>query len=123
MAKIAARWLRFLLLLAGDIEPHPGPLLGRREPRGPMDLSVGFAAVTADRMRKCFDAFMQWLHREFPAGVEQILSQADTTAYALRAYGLHCFQTGLPRYLFVYAITSVQDRLPHFRHALTPAWL
>ena len=31
--KIAARWIRFLLLLAGDIERNPGP--PKRIPRGP----------------------------------------------------------------------------------------
>ena len=41
---------------------------------------------------------------------------------ALRAYGLHLYQEGLPRYLFVYAITAVQDAYPQHRNFLTAAW-
>ena len=65
-SKNPARWLRFLLLLAGDIEPNPGPGIQHRptKPRGPMDLGVGFAPVTAERMAKCFDAFRFWLEEE-----------------------------------------------------------
>lgn len=40
--KNPARWLRFLLLLAGDIEPNPGPREKPQVPRGPMDMTVGF---------------------------------------------------------------------------------
>ncbi len=43
--KNAARWLRMLLLMAGDIEPNPGPVRKTGHswtPRGPLDLSVGF---------------------------------------------------------------------------------
>ncbi|CAK9101235.1 unnamed protein product, partial [Durusdinium trenchii] len=43
-----ARWLRFLLMLCGDIHPHPGP----RARRGPMDLSVGFVKETSSRMQR-----------------------------------------------------------------------
>ena len=121
--KLAARWLRLLLLLGGDIEPNPGPscVFGRRE-RGPMDLSTGFAPATADRMKKCLNAFFAWLTTEFPRSALSLMSSAETAAFALRAYGLHCFQSGLPRYLYVYAITAVVDKYPHYRHQMTPAW-
>ena len=120
--KLASRWLRFLLLLGGDIEPHPGPRGVDRKARGPMDLGVGFAAVTSERMRKCYDAFQAWLQKEFPRSCIQVMSAPETAAFALRAYGLHCFESGLPRYLFVYAITAVQDRFPQYRPYMTPAW-
>eukprot|EP00438_Fugacium_kawagutii_P010064 Skav222713 [mRNA] locus=scaffold1661:310560:313324:- [translate_table: standard] len=121
--KLAARWLRMLLLLGGDIEPHPGP--ERRtplKPRGPMNLGMGFAPQTAQRMEACFDAFAAWGHKEFPTSFDAMLLHAEMTATALRAYGLYCFQAGLPRYLFVYAITAVQDRFPQYRPHMTPAW-
>eukprot|EP00438_Fugacium_kawagutii_P033912 Skav205523 [mRNA] locus=scaffold4253:32384:35068:+ [translate_table: standard] len=121
----AAKWLRFLLLLCGDIEPNPGPegpLHGTRRPRGFMDLSVGFAPVTAERMTKCFNAFLAWLSNEFPSTAPQLLGTAELAGSCLRAYGLHCFQTGLPRYLFTYAITAVQDRYPQYRTLLSAAW-
>lgn len=42
--KLAARLLRFLLLLGGDIERNPGPSY---QPRGAFSLNVGFEAQTA----------------------------------------------------------------------------
>lgn len=59
-SKNPARWLRMLLLLSGDIEPHPGP----RAARGPLDLQVGFVPVTASRMEKCFAACRKWVEVE-----------------------------------------------------------
>ena len=55
-SKLAARWLRLLLLLGGDIERNPGPALPRA-PRGPLDLTSGFTAGAADRMAKCLQGF------------------------------------------------------------------
>lgn len=45
IARNPARWLRFLVLLCGDIERNPG----RLKVRGKMDLNVGFAPQTASR--------------------------------------------------------------------------
>lgn len=122
--KSAAKWLRLLLLLGGDIERNPGP--SRRTPagmpRGPMNLATGFHPATADRMTRCLQAFRTWLQHEFPDSHDDILAEGSSTALALRAYGMHCFQSGLPRYLFVYAITSVQDRWPQYKPYMTPAW-
>ena len=42
--------------------------------------------------------------------------------WCLRAYGLHCFSSGLPRYLFVYAVTAVQDQHPGTRPFMAVAW-
>ena len=109
----AARWLRFLLMLAGDIERNPGPSRQRAE-RGPLDLSVGFVPATTDRMKRCFDAFKEW------AGAhnfrwEQLVADPQAVAWALRAYGLYCFEAGLPRYMYVYSITAAQEYLPACR--------
>eukprot|EP00435_Cladocopium_sp_Y103_P010900 s2474_g2.t2 len=72
--KNAARWLRFLLLLCGDIEPHPGPRKDRacRGPRGALDLSVGFAPATSKRMSVCLNLFDQWLQSEVNISVSQL---------------------------------------------------
>ena len=118
--KLAARWLRLLLLLGGDIEPHPGP--GSRVPRGALDLQAGFATSTKHKMTKCLDGFVRWLDSEFGVPLSAVLSDAEACALSLRAYGLHLYETGLPRYLFVYAITAVADLKPAFRSLLTPAW-
>ncbi|CAE7399183.1 unnamed protein product, partial [Symbiodinium pilosum] len=98
--KIPARWLRFLLLLGGDIERNPGPAPPRR--RGPLDLAAGFAPSTAKKMA--------------------VFESSVTTATALRAFGLHLYENGFPRYLYVYAITAVQDKYPAHRNFLTEAW-
>lgn len=79
--KIAARWLRFLLLLGGDIERNPGP-----DRRGPMDMSVGFVKATSDRMARCFEGFKRW--SEEVAGVpwRSLESDPQAVAWALRGY-------------------------------------
>ena len=118
--KLAARWLRLLLLLGGDIEPHPGPLTVR--PRGALDLQAGFAASTRHKMSKCLAAFSEWLLVELNLSLLSVLTEVSAAAMALRAYGLHLYQAGLPRYLLVYAITAVADMKPEFRAHLTPAW-
>ncbi|CAE7242286.1 unnamed protein product [Symbiodinium sp. CCMP2592] len=118
--KLAGRWLRLLLLLGGDIERHPGPVV--REPRGPLDLSSGFAASTRHKMTKSLDAFKLWLAVSLNLSFSAAMSCAESAATALRAFGLHLYAEGHPRYLLVYAITAVQDAFPAFRNHLTPAW-
>ena len=114
-----ARWLRLLLLLAGDIEPNPGPPL---QPWGPLDLQSGFASTTWQKMSKSLAGFVAWLAAEYCLTLEQVLRGHEEAATALRAYGLHLYEAGLPRYLFVYAITAIQDLRPAFRGSPTPAW-
>ena len=91
--KNPARWLRFLLLLAGDIEPHPGP-----NARGPLDLQVGFAPATAQRMDKCLQLFQDWCEDDLRIDWSVLTSDVHALVMALRAYGMFCFQTGMPRY-------------------------
>lgn len=56
VTKLEARWMR-LLLLGGDIEPNPGPTRRHAIPRGPLDMTVGFAPQTSGRMQSCVVAF------------------------------------------------------------------
>eukprot|EP00439_Symbiodinium_sp_Y106_P012221 s279_g1.t2 len=119
--KNPARWLRFLLLLCGDIEPHPGPA-PERQPRGPLDLQAGFASSAAHKMRKSLDGFLKWLREEAGCDPDLVFKTSEHTALALRGYGLHLYSTGLPRYLYVYAFTAVQDLHPQHRNFLTAAW-
>ena len=116
------RWLRLLLLLAGDVEQNPGPPRLPPTPRGPLDLRSGFTSATAQRMRKCFAAFESWLFDEAGLPFSGVVACGHHLALALRAYGLHLFAIGLPRYLLVYAITAAQDRYPQPRGSLGPAW-
>ena len=118
--KNPARWLRFLLLLAGDIEPHPGPKA--YQPRGPMSLDVGFAPETAGRMKRCLAAFRFWLEGELKIPWETVIAEPEAAAWGLRSYGLDLFERGLPRYLLVYAITGMQDTYPQVRQHLHIAW-
>lgn len=123
VSKNPARWLRMLLMLAGDIEPHPGPRKTSSYcPRGPMDLSVGFAEATHFRMSKCYEAFKQWVQHEAGLAWASLEDDPQAVAWALRAYGMFCFEKGVPRYMYVYAITAVQDQLPICRPYLSIAW-
>ena len=73
-------------------------------------------------MQKSLDAFAMWLLSEFNLQLAQVLTCASTASTALRAFGLHLYAAGLPRYLLVYAITAVQDLRPQMRGSLTGAW-
>ena len=120
--KNPARWLRFLLLLAGDIEPNPGPREKPQVPRGPMDMTVGFAASTSDRMAKCFAGFRAWVEEHASISWASLEGDLPGIVFALRGYGLFCFEAGYPRYLLVYAITAVQEYYPATRAIMGPAW-
>lgn len=114
--KNPARWLRFLLLLAGDIERNPGPA------RGKLDLTVGFAPATSLRMSRCLEAFQSWVSETAMVSWAELESEPQALALALRAYGLYLFEAGHPRYMLVYAITAVQDRFPLAKAFTAIAW-
>lgn len=117
-SKNPARWLRLLLLLGGDIEPNPGPTY---QARGKLNMATGFEATTASRMEKCLEGIRLWCDNE-KLDWNALIQEPHALALALRGYGLYCFEQGLPRYLFVYAITAVQDKFPLARTFLTLAW-
>ena len=117
--KLAGRWLRFLLLLGGDIERNPGP---ERSRRGDLDLSTGFHPATADRMHRCLLAFTRWVQEELELNFSKVMLRSDSCAAALRAYGLHLYRSGYPRYMYVYTVTAIQDQYPHHRPCLGAAW-
>ena len=117
--KLPARWLRMLLMLCGDIEPHPGP---SRKPRGELDMTIGFHKQASLRMKRCLDAFAEWVKEEMNLDFDKVAASAEHIALALRAYGLHLFRHGHPRYLLVYALTAVQDTYPQHRPFLGGAW-
>lgn len=119
------RWVRLLLLIAGDVERHPGPLDSSQRPytpRGELDLMGGFARATSLRMRRCLELFAAWCVKVVGLTLEEVLSQADTTNLALRGCGLSLFREGKPRYLLVYAITAIQQVKPEFRRQFSGAW-
>jgi hypothetical protein len=129
--QVQGRWVRLLLLLCGDIERNPGPVRQHaagvgasqeRVPRGSFDLGVGYSQATAQRMDQCFAGFVSWMSEAIDCRFDEISGNVHAVALALRGYGCYLYEKGFPRYLLVYAITSVQDRFPHFRGFLAPAW-
>eukprot|EP00435_Cladocopium_sp_Y103_P053005 s2015_g16.t2 len=119
--RIIGRWVRLLLLLAGDVERNPGPSQARK-PRGELDLGVGFCKATADRMSKCLDAFAHWIGTELQMDFDRVMADHQSCALALRGYGMALYRKGFPRYLYVYAVTAVQDQYPQHRPFLGGAW-
>ena len=121
-----ARWLKLILLLSGDIERNPGPMRHKSKklpvPRGHLDLTVGFKPVTSKRMQSCLDLFRDWLLSELMIELQSLFWDYQAAPLALRAYGLHLFKQGSPRYLYVYTITGFQDLCPHMRPFLASAW-
>lgn len=73
---------------------------------------MGFAEATHFRMSKCYEAFKQWVQHEAGLAWASLEDDPQAVAWALRAYGMFCFEKGVPRYMYVYAITAVQDQLP-----------
>lgn len=121
--RVLGRWARILLLLAGDIERNPGPFGKRPLPeRGELDLTVGFSKATSQRMLKCLTAFITWVVRELKVDIDKVFADANSTALALRGYGMHLFKSGFPRYMYVYALTAVQDQYPQHKPFLGAAW-
>lgn len=122
--KLAARWLRLLLLLGGDIERNPGPRKpsNKCQPRGPLDLSVGVTPATSSRMQTCIQDFATWLCDELGLQLDQISWDCAAAPLALRAYGMHLYSSGAARYRFVYTLTGMQDCYPHLRPHLSSAW-
>ena len=58
--RLLGRWLRLLLLLAGDVERNPGPFHDGG-PRGALDMAGGFAPSTRHKMDKALRAFGTYL--------------------------------------------------------------
>lgn len=104
-SKNPSRWLRFLLLLCGDIERNPGPK------RGKMNLNIGFVKATSERMIKCLSAFQRWVVEHAQLPFDQLAADPQGLSWTLRAYGLYLFEHGLPRYLLVY-YNGLSGRLP-----------
>ena len=119
--KLPGRWLRFLLLLGGDIERNPGPA-GPRVPRGVLGLEAGFVSSTVHKMRKARAALDEWIISELRAEPESVFADNRSAELALRGFGLYLFSSGLPRYLLVYALTSIQNEFPSYRNNLSAAW-
>ena len=72
-------------------------------------------------MAKCLEAFKQWCEvSNLPW--EPLVASPEALAWALRGYGMHLFEVGLPRYLLVYSITACQDMYPSCRAYTTVAW-
>lgn len=118
------RWVRILLLLAGDIERNPGPdarVPQGYQPRGPLNLSVGLSQATAARMEMCLKDFSSWVHSELSLTLDDVLASAEVANLALRGFGMKLFAEGFPRYKFVYAVTGVQHLRPEFRMHLAGA--
>ena len=116
------RWIRLLLLIAGDIEPNPGPEGMNYEPRGELDMFGGLSRATTARMQQCLGAFSDWLSSELGLQLNDAISTVEMANMSLRAYGRWLFSSGRPRYQYVYTVTGVQRIRPEFRMLLGGAW-
>ena len=123
-ARGPGRWLRLLLLLAGDVERNPGPIRPNppRMKRGQFDFDVGFAQATSKRMDDCLRSFKIWVEEQMPGQFTKLCQDAQHLSMALRGYGCFLYENGYPRYLLTYTITGIQDAFPHFRGSLQAAW-
>ena len=123
--RCAGRWLRLLLLMCGDIEPNPcprqqGPKI--KIPRGDLDMSIRFAPTTSRRMSSCL-LFETWLRSSLHISLDQIGWDTLAAPLAARAYGMHLYCQGEPRYLYVYSLAGLQDDYLHLRAFMALAWV
>lgn len=121
------RWIRLLLLCAGDIERNPGPWKEQGGssgyvPRGHLDLLGGLSHATSERMKRCLNLFVDWAQSSLRLNIANILYSSEVANLALKGYGWELFRAGKPRYLLVYAITAIQHLRPEFRRSLAGAW-
>lgn len=86
-SRLVGRWIRLLLILAGDIELHPGPLMvpgpyelhsgplltGILAPRGKLHLLGGFSLATSARQQEDFEALDSWCSCSVDLSVEELL--------------------------------------------------
>ena len=79
--RLRGRWLRLLLLLAGDVERNPGSVTFRA-PRGALDLSSGFATTAKQKMTKSLDVFVVCLGSTLQLSLPAVLSHARLLVYA-----------------------------------------
>ena len=89
------RWVRLLLLLAGDLERNPGP--PKYLPRGDLNMLVGLSQATSARMQFCLDAWADWARAETGLNLDALLQSAEVANLALKAYGCALFKEGKPR--------------------------
>ena len=85
-------------------------------------MDVGFTRMTSQRMQKCLAAFQEWVRLELKIDFSILMREHTTCSLALRGYGMHLFKSGYPRYMYVYALTAVQDVYPQHRPFLGGAW-
>ena len=121
------RWYRLLLLIAGDVERHPGPSRHdtkdvRYTPRDELNLLGGLSQATSQRMQRCLELFEERCKVQAGITLATALSSAEVASLALRGYGLTLFREGKPRYLLVYTIAAIQQLRPDFRRQLAGAW-
>ena len=87
------RWVRLLLLLAGDVERNPGPAVpaGSYAPRGELDMFRGLTHATSARTQSCLDGFASWLHEHGGAPLDDTLATSESCNLALSACGKALF--------------------------------
>lgn len=73
-------------------------------------------------MAKCLEAFKLWVESYAKIKWSSLTTDSEGLATALRGYGIHCYELGLPRYMFVYSITAVQDQYPASKQYMNVAW-
>jgi hypothetical protein len=83
-----------------------------------MDLTIGPQQLH-ETLLSCF---LHWCDERLQIPQGTICSDMQALVWALRAYGMYLFESGLPRYLLVYPITAAQDLYPACCPHMTIAW-
>ena len=121
--RLLGRWVRLLLLRAGDVERNPGPRRQRPlEPRGELGAWRALGSDTARRRQFALDRFEVYLREAFGTDLRTLGGSGVLLAAALRAFIRQLFDEGSPQHLAKESVLAVSDLYEHWRSSFGPAW-
>ena len=105
---------------------HPGPARpkdqGPRDPQALADVRL-VEPQTAARQDKLWAELEAWLRSHLSAQTLDELFLCPSLAVAvLKTYAMHLFASGRRLYELRYTLIAVQNRFPHLKTLLSPAW-
>ena len=105
---------------------HPGPARphdqGPRDPKVLADMRL-IEPQTAARQDKLWLELELWLSAQLsPETLDQLFLCPALAVAVLKSYALHLFASGRRLYELRYTLIAVQNRFPHLRSLLSPAW-
>ena len=120
------RWIRLLLLLAGDIHPHPGPSRSDScaAKRRKSLLAVSHVKPHEEALRgTAFNLFDIWCRSELNLQATSLCGSANLISADLKSFVNCLYCNNGPVHIATEAILVVVDRHEQLRWLLTGPWM